>query len=131
MSKNAFIVIGFIILGILASSFLSYFRAENLAIPSDIAIKGFENARRDLVIFYGFTIPVVVGFSSYYIYKHMFTKNSQTAPMTFLLLAAGIGIILTMFAGLVFGTRSFYELTGLHVICVVLYGWLMPKILKF
>jgi hypothetical protein len=99
-----------------------------MALPADIATKGLAAVQRRNVIFFGLFVPILVGPIAYYVYRSLLARSPDSAPITYLFLAAGIGIVFTILAAAVFKMRGFVEFTALHVFYVVGFGWIMPKL---
>ena len=69
-----------------------------------------------------FGVIVVIGFVS-----AIFTYI-RTDQTTFLYLAVGIGIVLTVLAAVVFKMRGFVEMTTLHILYIAGFGWVVPML---
>jgi hypothetical protein len=52
----------------------------------------------------------------------------DSAQTNYLLLAVGIGVVLTILSALVFKMRGFVEFTALHVLYIAGFGWMMPRL---
>ena len=128
MSKNTFILIGVMIALGLISALLTYIRTEKMALPADIATKGLAAVQRGNVIFFGLFVSILVGPIAYFVYRSLLARSPDSAQITYLFLAAGIGIVFTILAAAVFKMRGFVEFTALHVFYVVGFGWIMPKL---
>ena len=126
MNKNLLVVIGATVLVGFVSALFTYFRSEKMASPSDLATKGLAAVQRGNIIFYGIFMPVLVGLISFYVYRGMLTRSPETAQTLFLVLATGIGVVLTFLAAVVFKMRGFYEMTALHILYVASFGWFIP-----
>jgi len=50
----------------------------------------------------------------------------ESAQPVFLILAIGIGVVLTVLFAVVFKSRDFAELRPLHVPCAAGFEWMMP-----
>lgn len=130
MSKNAYILIGVMLVIGLISALLTYIRTEKMASPADIASKGLATVQRGNVIFFGLFMPVVVGPIAFIVYRSMLARSPDVAQTTYLFLAIGIAIVFTILAALVFKMRGFVEFTALHIFYVTGFGWMMPKLLS-
>jgi hypothetical protein len=128
MSKNTFILIGVMLALGLISALLTYIRTEKMALPADIATKGLAAIQKGNVIFFGLFVPILVGPIAYFVYRSLLARSPDSAQITYLFLAAGIGIVFTILAAAVFKMRGFVEFTTLHVFYVVGFGWIMPKL---
>ena len=126
MSKNFLVVVGVIVIVGFISALLTYFRSEKMASPTDVASKGLAAVQKGTLIFYGIFMPVLVGLISFYVYRGMLARNPETAQTIFLGLAAGLGIVLTILAAVVFKMRGFFEMTTLHILYVASFGWITP-----
>jgi hypothetical protein len=71
-------------------------------------------------------MPILVGIISFYVYRGMLVRSPLAAQTTFLFLAVGIGIGLTVLAAVVFKMRGFVEITSLHILYIAGFGWLLP-----
>jgi hypothetical protein len=112
------------------SAVLTYWRAEHLSTPENIAAKGLAAIQRDTAVFYGF-MAVVVGVIAWFVYRAMFAQSPDSADSNFLLLAVGIGVVLTVLAAVVFKMRGFSELLILHIVYAAGFGWVLPRLLAF
>jgi hypothetical protein len=128
MSKNIFILIGVMVVIGLVSALLTYVRAEKMSPLTDIASKGLAAVQRGNLVFFGLFMPILVGPIAFFVYRNMLVRSSGSAQITYLLLAAGIAIVLTVLAAVVFKMRGFVELTVLHVLYVAGFGWIMPRL---
>jgi hypothetical protein len=113
----------------LISALLTYIRSERMAPPADLASKGLAAIQKGNVIFFGIFMPVLVGSIAFFVYRGMLSRSPDAAQTTYLLLAAGIGIVFTILAAAVFKMRGFVEFTTLHLLYVAGFGWIMPKLL--
>lgn len=128
MNKNLYILIGIMLaLGII-SAIITYFRADKMSPVADIATKGLAAVRQGNIIFFGAFIPLLFGPISYFIYRSLLTRSPDTAQTSFLLLAIGAAIVLTVLAAVVFKMRGFAEFLILHILYTVGLGWLMPRL---
>ena len=128
MSKNIFILVGVMAVVGLVSALLTYVRAEKMSPLIDIASKGLTAVQRGNLIFFGLFMPILVGPIAFFVYRNMLVRSSDSAQTMYLLLAAGIAIILTVLAAVVFKMRGFVEFTVLHVLYVAGFGWIMPRL---
>jgi hypothetical protein len=128
MYKNILIVIGVMVIVGLVSALLTYTRAERMSPLTDIASKGLAAVQRGNLIFFGLFMPILVGPMAFFVYRNMLVRSSGSVQTTYLLLAAGIAIVLTVLAAVVFKMRGFVELTALHVLYVAGFGWIMPRL---
>jgi hypothetical protein len=129
MSKNIYILIGVMLVIGFLSALLTYIRTEKMASPVEIASKGLAAVQKGNVIFFGLFMPMLVGSIAFYVYRNMFVHSPAAAPTAYLLLAAGIAIVFTILAAVVFKMRGFIEFTALHVLYMAGFGWVMPKFL--
>jgi hypothetical protein len=130
MDRNILTLVGIVVVIGLVSAALTYWRAENLSTPENIAAKGLAAIQRDTAVFYGF-MAVVVGVISWFVYRGMLAQSPDSAASNFLLLAVGIGVALTVLAAVVFKMRGFSELLFLHVVYAAGFGWVLPRLLAF
>jgi hypothetical protein len=128
MSRNFLILLGVMVALGFVSAVLTYLRAEKMSAPADILQKGLAAVQRGNMIFFGLFVPILVGPLAYYIYRSMLARSPDTAQTSYLLLAAGIGIVFTLLAALVFRMRGFVEFTVLHILYVAGFGWMMPRL---
>lgn len=129
MSKNILILIGVMVAVGLISALLTYVRTEKMALPADTVSKGLAALQRGNVIFFGLLMPVLVGPIAFYVYRSMLVRSPDSAQTTYLFLAAGIAIVFTILAAVVFKMRGLIEFTALHILYVAGFGWVMPKLL--
>ena len=73
-------------------------------------------------------MPVLVGLISFYVYRGMLVRYPANPQTTFLYLAIGIGIVLTVLAAVVFKMRGFVEMTTLHILYIAGFGWFIPAL---
>lgn len=126
MNRNVLVLIGIIAaLGVI-SAVLTYLRTEKMTAPADLAAKGLASAQRANVLFFGVYIPLLVGVIAFFVYRGMLTRSPATANTSYLLLAVGIGVVLTIMAAVVFKMRGFVEFSALHVLYIAGFGWLLP-----
>jgi hypothetical protein len=126
MNRNVLVALGImVVLGVI-SEVLTYLRAEKMSPVSDIATKGLAAVQRGNLTFFGVFIPVLVGVCSFLAYRTLLARSPATAQTSYLLLAIGIGVALSIAAAVVFKMRGFVEFTVLHVIYIGGFGWLMP-----
>jgi hypothetical protein len=116
----ALIVVVAVITGVYA-----YLRAGTLTTGDQLAAKGLDRARWDTAVFFA-GVAVVVGAIGVLVFGWMGGAASVTAPRSFLLLAAGIGLGLEILAAIVFKMRGLGDFTVLHLIQIVGFGWLLP-----
>jgi hypothetical protein len=128
MNKNLFVLVGVIIMVGLISALLTYLRAEKMSPLADIASKGVAAVQKGNIIFFGVVMPVMVGIIAFFVYRGMLARSAATAPTTFLFLAIGIAVVLSIMAAVVFKMRGFVELTALHVLYVAGFGWIIPML---
>ena len=128
MSKNIFILIGVMVVVGVISAVLTYIRAEKMSPQADILQKGLAAVQNGNLIFFGLFVPILVGPIAYFVYGNMIVRSPDSAQITYLLLALGIGAVFTVLAALVFKMRGFVELTALHVLYIAGFGWIMPKL---
>ncbi len=128
MNKNMLILIGMMVVIGLISTLITYFRAEKMSPLADIASKGVAAVQRGNVMFFGVVMPLVVGPIVYFVYRAMAVRAPDTAQTTFLLLAIGVAVALTILAAVVFKMRGFVELTALHILYVAGFGWVIPML---
>ena len=128
MNKNLLVLVGVMIVVGLISALLTYLRAEKMSPPADIASKGVAAVQKGNIIFFGVVMPLVVGIIAFFVYRGMLARSAGTAPTTFLFLAIGIAVVLSIMAALVFRMRGFVELSALHVLYVAGFGWIIPML---
>lgn len=128
MNKNLLVLVGVILVVGLISALLTYRRAEKMSSPADIASKGVAAVQKGNIIFFGVVMPLMVGIVAFFVYRGMLARSAATAPTTFLFLAIGIAVVLSIMAALVFKMRGFVELTALHVLYVAGFGWIIPML---
>jgi hypothetical protein len=126
MTKNLLVLIGMTVVVGLLSILLTYLRAERMSPVADLASKGVAAVRRGNVVFFGVVMPLLVAVIAFFVWRGMLARSPETANTAFLLLAVGIGVVLTVLAAVVFKMRGFFELTTLHVLYVAGFGWLIP-----
>ena len=68
---------------------------------------------------------VVIGF---FVHRSMLAHSPATVHTSFLLLAAGIGIVFEILAAVVFKMRGIVEFTVLHIVYLLAFGWIMPML---
>lgn len=124
--KITVLIVIMVIIG-LVSGTLAYLRAENISSPVDIQNKGLELVRLERVGLYGLFLPVLVGIISFFTYRAVAERWPNSADITFLFLAIAVAILLTVLAAMFFRMQGFVEVTFLHILYVVGFGWLMPK----
>ncbi len=128
MFRNVLVLFGLIVvLGVLSAG-LTYVRAANMSPLADIESKGLAAVQRSNIGFFGVMIPVLVGVITFFVYRGMLARSPATVHSSFLLLAVGIGVALTVLAAVVFKMRGFVEFTVLHVAYVAALGWIMPML---
>ena len=126
MNRNVLVALGImVVLGVI-SAVLTYLRAEKMSPVSDIATKGLAAVQRGNLTFFGVFIPVLVGVCSFLAYRTLLARSPATAQTSYLLLAIGIGVALSIAAAVVFKMRGFVEFTVLHVIYIGGFGLVMP-----
>jgi len=128
MNKNLLILIGVMVVVGLISALFTYLRAEKMSPLADIASKGVAAVQKGNITFFGLFVPVLVGPIAFFVYRGMLARSADTAQTTFLFLAIGIAIVLSILAAVVFKMRGFVELTALHVLYIAGFGWVMPKL---
>jgi hypothetical protein len=57
----------------------------------------------------------------------MLARSADTAQSTYLFLAIGVAVLLSVLAAVVFKMRGFVELTVLHILYVLGFGWIVPS----
>jgi len=128
MSRNVLVMLGLIVGIGLVSGILAYLRTASLSTPDEIAAKGLVAIRRDRVSFYSIFMPILVGVIAFFVYRFLNGRAPETAATTLMIIALGIAVVFEVLAGIVFKMRGFAELTFLHVVYVVGFGWLLPKL---
>jgi hypothetical protein len=128
MDRNLLSLAGVTVVIAVASVLLTFWRAESFSTPENIALKGLPTVQRDTVVFYGL-LAVVVGVIAWFVYRAMYTQSPDSAANNFLLLAFGIGVVLTVLAAVVFKMRGFSEFLILHIVYAAGFGWVLPKLL--
>ena len=126
MLRNIAVLVGLLVVVGVASALLTYARAGHMSPVADLQSKGLAAVQKGNLVFFGILIPVLVGVITFLVYRGMLARSPATANTSFLLLAVGVGVVLTILAAVVFKMRGFAELTALHVVYVVALGWLMP-----
>jgi hypothetical protein len=126
MNKNLFVLIGVIVFVGFISALFTYLRSEKMASPADIAARGLAAVQKGNVIFYGIFMPLLVGLISFFVYRGMLARSPEAGQTTFLYLAIGIGVVLTVLAAVVFKMRGFFEMTTLHILYIASFGWFIP-----
>jgi hypothetical protein len=126
VNKNLLIWIGILVVLGLISALITYIRALKMSRAADIAAKGVAAVQRSNLTFFGVFVPVLVGVIGYFVYRGMVTRVPQTVGASFLLLAVGIAVALTIAAAVVFKMRGFVEFTVLHILYVAGLAWLYP-----
>jgi len=127
MNRNLVTLTGLVIAVGLISALLTYVRAGKMSPPADIASKGLASVQRGNIIFFGVCMPLLVGAISFLIYRGMLARSADTARTTFLFLALGSAVILSVLAAVVFKLRGFVEFTVLHILYVAGFGWILPS----
>jgi magnesium-transporting ATPase (P-type) len=128
MNKNLLVLLGVIVVVGLISALLTYLRAGKMSPTADIAAKGLAAVQKGNLIFFGVLVPLVVGIIAFFVYRGMLARSPDTAQNTFLFLAIGIGIVLSILAAVVFKMRGFVELTLLHIVYIAGFGWIIPML---
>ena len=126
MLRNDLMLVGLIVVVGVFSAALTYFRTGQMSPVSDIQSKGLASVQKSNLLFFGVEIPVLVGVITFFVYRSMLARSPATVHTSFLLLAVGVGIALTILAAVVFKMRGLAEFTALHVVYVAALGWLMP-----
>jgi hypothetical protein len=126
MNKNLLVLIGAVVVVGLISALLTYLRAGKMSPPADLASKGLAAVQKGNIIFFGVVMPLVVGPLAYFVYRGMLARSADAAQTTFLFLAVGIAVVLTVLAAVVFKMRGFVEFTVLHILYVAGFGWIIP-----
>jgi hypothetical protein len=127
MNKNLLVMIGMIVILGLISALLTYVRAGKMSPPADLASKGLAAVQRGNLIFFGVFMPLLVGPIAYFVYRGMLARSADTAQSTYLFLAIGVAVLLSVLAAVVFKMRGFVELTVLHILYVLGFGWIVPS----
>jgi hypothetical protein len=128
MNRNVLVAAGIIVVLGIISAVLTYIRAEKMSPLSDIAAKGLAAVQRGNLTFFGVFIPLLVGIISFFVYRGMLARMPATANTSYLLLAVGVGVALSIAAAVVFKMRGFAELTALHILYIAGFGWIMPML---
>ena len=129
MSDNMQALVGVIVVIAVLSALLVAWRAESMANTDDLARRGVGPVRRDAVLFYGLFLPIVVGVITYYVYRWMDGRWPDSAQLYVLLLAVVIAVVFTVMAAVVFKMRGFAEFVALHILYVVGFGAVLPRLL--
>ncbi len=129
MSDNMQALIGVIVVIAALSALLVAWRAESMAQESDLQNRGLGPVRRDAVLFYGIALPIVVGVITYYVYRWMNGRWPDDAQTYILLLAVLIAVIFTGMAAVVFKMRGLVEFVILHILYVIGFGAVLPRLL--
>ena len=128
MLRNTLMLIGLLaVLGVI-SAVLTYIRAGNMSPVADIQSKGLAAVQKSNILFFGVMMPLLVGVVTFFVYRSMLAHSPATVHTSFLLLAVGIGVVLSIMAAVVFKMRGFTEFTVLHVVYVIGLGWIMPMV---
>ena len=128
MFRNLVVLVGLLVLVGLISAVLTYIRAGSMSPLTDIQSKGLAAVQRGNLLFFGVAIPLLVGVIGFFVYRGMLAHSPATVHTSFLLLAAGIGIVLEILAAVVFKMRGIVEFTVLQVMYVAAFGWIMPML---
>ena len=128
MNNNWLILIGATLMVGVVSYLIAYFRSETLTSPADLASKDLMEIRKGNTFFYGLFLPGLVGALAFSVYRSLLIHSPETAQTTFLYLSIGIGLVLTILAAIVFRRRGFFELTVLHILYSMGFGWLSPML---
>jgi hypothetical protein len=128
MLRHVFVLVGLLAVVGSLSAVLTYIRAGNMSPLTDIRSKGLATVQKGNLLFFGIEIPLLVGVITFFVYHGMLARSAATVHGTFLLLAVGIGIILTILAAVVFKMRGLAEFVLLHIMYVVAFGWIMPML---
>lgn len=131
MSKNWLVVVGLIVAVGLISAVITYIRAPYLSSPGEVGERSLASLRKGHLAFYGAMLPLVVGAISFFVYRAMLTRWPETAQTTFLWLAVGLAVVMTIGVVIVFKWKGVVEMTALHALYVAGFGWAMPMLLKF
>ena len=126
MLRNIAVLVGLLVVVGVISGILTYVRAGHLSPVADIQSKGLAAVQKSNLLFFGVEIPLLVGVIAFFVYRSMLARSPATANTSFLLLSVGVGVVLTILAGVVFKMRGFTEFTALHVVYIAALGWLMP-----
>jgi len=126
MLRNIALLAGLLVVVGIISALFTYVRTGSMSPLADIQSKGLPAVQKSNLLFFGVEIPLLVGVISFFVYRSMLAHSPATANSSFLLLAIGIGVVLSILAALVFKMRGFGEFTALHVVYIVALGWLMP-----
>lgn len=123
MNKNVLVLIGIMAALGIVSAGLMYLRAGRASPPADIAAKGLAAVQRSNLTFFGIFVPILVGPIAYFVYHGMLARSPATAQTSYLLLAIGTGVVLTIMAAVVFKMRGFMEFAVLHILYIAGLGW--------
>lgn len=110
------------------SALLTYIRTERMAAPAEIASKGLAAVQRGNIVFFGLFMAHLVGPIAYFVYRGMLACSADNAQTSYLFLTVGIGVVFTILAALVFKMRGFIAFIALHVLYIVSFGWIMPRL---
>jgi hypothetical protein len=105
---------------------LVYWRSEQMSSSTDPA-KGFEAKRAETTRFF-VLVTIFVGAVSSFVYRWFLGRFPETADLAFLELAIAFGVLLTVLA-LLFLRKAFVEMAALHVLNVLAFGWILPRLL--
>jgi hypothetical protein len=128
MLRNVAMLLGLLVVLGVISALLTYLRAGNMSPLNDIQTKGLAAVQKSNLLFFGVMIPLLVGVVTFFVYRSMLARSPDGVHTSFLLLAVGVGVVLTILAAVVFKMRGFVEFTVLHVLYVVALGWIMPML---
>lgn len=125
---KSYLSVGILIVALtIVSAVYTYLRAGVLASPEQIASKGLAVARRDTAVFYA-GVAVAFGVIGFFVFRGMLHASPLLAARNFLFLAIGVGVLLEIMAAIVFKMRGLLDLTVLHILFIVSYGWLLPLV---
>ena len=128
MNRNVLVVFGIMVVVGILSGVLTYLRTEKMSPLNDIATKGLAAVQKANLLFFGVYIPVLVAVISFFVYRAMLAKAPASANTSYLLLAIGIGVVLSIMAAVVFKMRGFTEFTLMHVLYIAGFGWVLPML---
>jgi hypothetical protein len=126
MLTNLIITAAITLLVAALTGVLVYRRSERMSSSTDPA-KGSEAKRAETTRFF-VVVTILIGVVSFFVYRWFLGRFPETAELAFLELAIGIGVLLTVLA-LFFFRKAFVEMTVLHVLNVLAFGWIMPKLI--
>ena len=128
MTRNIVVLVVLMVIVGIISAVIAYIRAGSMSPLADLQSKGLASVQKSNIVFFGVFMPLLVGVIGFFVYRGMLARSPDTVHTSFLLLAVGIGIVLSIAAAIVFKMRGFAEFTVLHVVYIAAFGWVMPML---